>query len=359
MDHLEVVAAGSLQTCIPGNLVQNTALVDLLCVDSVYAGLIESDGVKGGEHTHIGDDGQIVAVLAVTVGGHIGNDVDVEGGTTVHHRLGVLGDLAVEHGAGLVPAGHHSVHGTDGDASAAAHADVVMDVGLALFKGDSAVGAVLGAHAAAHALGGLDGGLAGRVHLHLAGAGTAAHTDVLQTASEAGGAVTLEVAQGDKHVGVHKGAADLGLLDVLAALHGNKRLVGTLEAVSDDHMTAGGEGGEAVFIGGVQMLQRLLAATHIQGVGVGQEGLAAQLLDEISQCLGVLGTEIGHVARFAHVQLDAGELFGKINVLDASGDQQTAELLGNILFSAGKIGEIDFRGHGVYSFSHDVLFRWQ
>ena len=132
---------------------------------------------------HVGNDGQIVAVLAVTVGRNIGHDVDVEGGTVVHNGLGVLGDLAVQHGTGLVPAGNHGVHGTGGNAAAAAHADVVVDVGLAVIKGDGAVGAVLGADTAANALGGLDGGLAGGVHLHLAGAGAAAHADVLQPKS--------------------------------------------------------------------------------------------------------------------------------------------------------------------------------
>ena len=345
MDHLEEVGAGSLQTGIPGDLVQDGALVDLLGVDGVHAGLVQGDGVKGGEHAHIGDDGQIVAVLAVAVGGNVGHDVDVEGGTAVHYCLGVFSDLAVQHGAGFIPAGYHGVHGTGGDASAATHADVVVDVGLAFFKGDGAVGAVFGADAAAHALCGLDGGLAGGVHLHLAGPGAAAHADVLQTAAEAGGAVALEVAQRDKHVGVHKGAADLGLLDVLAAFHGDIGLVGALETVGDDHMAAGGEGGEAVFVGGIQMLQSVFAAANIQGVGVGQEGLAAQFLDEIGQSLGVLGTEIGHVARLAHVQFDAGKLFVEINILDTRRNQQAAEFLGNILFSAGKIGKIDLRCH--------------
>ena len=51
-------------------------------------------------------------------------------GASVHHCLGVLGDLVIQVGGALVPVDLHRVLGTDGDAAAAAHAFVVVDVRL-------------------------------------------------------------------------------------------------------------------------------------------------------------------------------------------------------------------------------------
>ena len=68
----------------------------------VDTGLIQSNRVEGGEHTHVGHDGHIVFAVAVTVGRHIHHQRHMEAGTAVHHRLGVLGDLAIQNGGSLV-----------------------------------------------------------------------------------------------------------------------------------------------------------------------------------------------------------------------------------------------------------------
>ena len=66
-----------------------------LGVDGIGAGQIQSHRVKGGEHTHIGNDGNIVLSMAVAVGAHIPDQAHMEVGTAVHHSLGILGDLVV------------------------------------------------------------------------------------------------------------------------------------------------------------------------------------------------------------------------------------------------------------------------
>ena len=83
------------------------------------------------------------------------------------------------------------------------------------------------------------------------------------------------------------------------------------------HMAAGGEGGEAVFIGGVQVVQGVFPAAHVQGVAVGEEGLAAQLLHQVGHHLGVVGPQEGQVARLAKVDFNGGVLVGKIDVANA------------------------------------------
>ena len=65
------------------------------------------------------------------------------------------------------------------------------------------------------------------------------------------------------------------------------------------------------------MVQRVLASAHVQGVAVGQEGLAAQLLDHFDHHGGIVGTQIRQVARLAEVDLDGGILVGEINLADA------------------------------------------
>ena len=158
-------------------------------------------------------------------------------------------------------------------------------------------------------------GLARAVHLHLARPRAASHADVLQAAAKAGGLVALKVGQADENVRIHNGGADLGLLHIVA-VNGHQGFIGALQAVADEHMAAGGEGGKAVFIGGVQMVQCVFPAAHIQGVAVGKEGFAPQFLHHISHHFGVIGPQEGQVPRLAEMDLDGGVFVLKVNVPD-------------------------------------------
>ena len=53
------------------------------------------------------------------------------------------------------------------------------------------------------------------------------------------------------------------------------------EAVGDDHLAAGAERVVAVLVGGVEMLERVLAAADVERVAVCKEGLTAKLFDEV------------------------------------------------------------------------------
>ena len=197
------------------------------------------------------------------------------------------------------------------------------------------MGADLGAGPAADALLLLDEGLAGVVLLHLAGPGAAAHADVLQGAAHARLLMALEVGQGDEHVRVHHRPADLGGLHVLAALHRDLHLVVALQAVGDQDVAAGGIGGEAVDVGGFDVVQGVLPAAHVQRVAVRQEGLAAVGLHQVRHGPGPVGPEIGQVARLAEVHLDGHILAVHVDVAEAGGLHQTGQLLGKILPPAG------------------------
>ena len=162
---------------------------------------------------------------------------------------------------------------------------------------------------------------------HLARPGAAAHADVFQGAAEAGLLVALEMGQGDEHVGVHHRPADLGLLHILAALHGDVHLVIALEAVGNDDVAAGGIGGKTVDIGRFQVIQRVFAAAHIQGVAVRQEGLAALAFYQIRHGLGPVGPQIGQVARLAEVHLDGHILAVHVDVAETGSHHQPGQLL--------------------------------
>ena len=58
-------------------------------------------------------------------------------------------------------------------------------------------------------------------------------------------------------------------------------------------MTAEVIGVEAVLIGGLQMVKRVLSAADIERIAICEEGLAAELLDQIDHGAGVVRTQIG------------------------------------------------------------------
>ena len=259
--------------------------------------------------------------------------------------LAVFSDLGIQDFRLRVVARLDSVLGTDVHAAAAADAAAMVDGAFLVLNDRGAVRADLLAGAAADAEALVNGGLFIGVHFHLARAGAAAHAEVLQRAAEAGGLVALEVGEGDDDVGVHQGAADLGRGTVLRALDRDFHLIRALQAIGDDDVAARGERGEAVGIGGVHMLERMLAAADVERVAVGQEGTAAQFLDEVGHGLGIVRPQIGQIAELAEVHLDGDEFILKIDLVHAGLQQKLAQLL--LLVQAGmaaEVGEIYWTG---------------
>ena len=160
-----------------------------------------------------------------------------------------------------------------------------------IVKRDSVVRADLFAGTAANAVLGRDVRLAGGMLLHLAGTAAASHTQVLHGTAKASLFMALKVGEADHDIGIHERLTDLGLVHVLAALDRDERLVGTLEAVGDNNLATRSVRGKAVLVSGVDVLERVFAATDVERVAVGEEGLAAQLLDDIRDGAGVVGAQ--------------------------------------------------------------------
>ena len=166
-----------------------------LSIGFVDAGLVQCHRVERCKHAHIGDDGNVVATVAVALRRHVHHQTDVEVRLAVQHGLGIFGNLLVHHRLGLVPFGHDGSCGAVGNAVAAAQAVLFVHHGLAVDHMDTVVGAVLHAVAAAHTQTAADMWCAAAVHLHLALFRAAAHADVLQRAAETGIDVSLEMGQ--------------------------------------------------------------------------------------------------------------------------------------------------------------------
>ena len=153
--------------------------------------------------------------------------------------------------------------------------------------------------------------------------------------------MTLEVGQRDENVGIHDGAADLRLLDVLAADHRHGNVVGSLKAVADQDRAADGHRREPVLPRAVQVLKGVLAASGVHGIAVSQEGLAALLLDKVRDSAGVIRAQKAQVAQLAEVHLNRDELPIEVHLIHTGGFQKPAELLRKPLAqTASKIGKI-------------------
>ena len=283
----------------------------------------------------------------------------MEARAAVDDSLRILGDLAVEHvGRGFIT-GLDGVLVAHADAAAAAHAAIVVDGGHAhragvavgklalagIIKRDSVVRADLFAGTAANAVLGRDVRLAGGMLLHLAGAAAASHAQVLHGTAKASLLMALKVGEADHDVGVHECLTDLGLAHILATLDRDERLVGTLEAVGDDDLAARGIRGKAVLIGGIDVLERVFAATDVERVAVGEEGLAAQFLHDIRDGAGVVGAQKAQVAQLAKVNLDGDELVLKVDLLNSGVTDEALELVKLALASMrAQVGEVHLSG---------------
>ena len=111
----------------------------------------------------------------------------------------------------------------------------------------------------------------------------------------------------------------------------------------NDDVAAGGEGGKAVDVGGVQVIQSIFASAYIQRVAVGQERFAAQLLDDLDDHRRIVGAQVGQVARLTEMDFDGCVFVGELDLADAGGLDQPLQLLGQIFIERGaQVGKIDF-----------------
>ena len=210
---------------------------------------------------------------------------------------------------------------------------------------DGVVRADFFAGTAANAVLGRDVRLTGGMLLHLAGTAAASHAQVLHGTAKAGLLMTLKVGEADHDIGVHERLADLGLVHVLATLDRDERFVGTLEAVGNDNLATRGIRGKTVLVGGIDVLERVFAATHIERIAVGEEGLAAQLLHDIRDGAGVVGAQKAQVAQLAKVNLDGDELVLKVDLLNTGATDEALELVELALTSMrAQVGEVHLSG---------------
>ena len=235
----------------------------------------------------------------------------MEMGPSVDHGLGVFGHAAVDVVTVGVDVAFDGTEVAHADAAAAAHAFVMSDVRLVVRNANGSLRTIVGTGAAAPALFLIHGGFAVAVHGHFPRPAATAHADVLDRAAEASQLMPLEMGQGNEDICIHDSPSDECRFENFSPVHRHFHIVRTFQTIADDELAACGQRRKAVFVGGGQMFQGLLAATHIQGIAVREERLAAQSLHSVGHGLGKVGAQEGKVSRFAEVQLDRRKLIFK------------------------------------------------
>ena len=281
-------------------------------------------------------------------------------GPAVHHRKGIFGHLLVDQPLLLPPGGLDRIFRTNADAATAADTAGVIDLRLSVAEGRCVVGTDAGAGMAADAERAIHRGLAVAVLRHLSCAGTASHAEIFDRAAESGHFMPLEVVERNDDIGVHDGAPDPRLLEQFAVRHRHGNIVGPLEAVADDDVTAGRVGRKSVEISGLDMFESVFPGADIEGIAVGEEGAAAALLDLVRDGAGEVGAQEREVARLAEVNFNRGETILKIDRIDSGPFDQCGEFLLEVLpFRTNPhIGEIYFCFfHGCLFDEHSIRYR--
>ena len=128
----------------------------------------------------------------------------------------------------------------------------------------------------------------------------------------------LKVGEADENIGIHNGAANLGFLDIFAPGNGHQCFVRAFESVANDDRTIHRKGRKTVLPGAFQMFQGIFAAAGIHGVAIGQERLAAKILDRVNNRARIVGAQVADVAKLPKVQFDGNKAALHINMADAS-----------------------------------------
>ena len=121
--------------------------------------------------------------------------------------------------------------------------------------------------------------------------------------------------------------ADSGFPDVFTARDRHRDVVRALEAVGNDDRASGGEGSEAVLPCTIEVFERVLAASGVESVAVGQEGLASESFYNVHDRPRIVGAQESHVAELPEVHLDRDELAVHVDAAYSGGVDQSLELV--------------------------------
>ena len=99
------------------------------------------------------------------------------------------------------------------------------------------------------------------------------------------------------------------------------------------------------------MIQRVLTTTHVQGITVGEERLAATFLNKIRHRLCPVGAQESQVAGLTEVELDSHKFLFKIDFPHTSRGHETHQLLLQVFTVGGaEVCVVYFRCHNGSSF---------
>ncbi len=294
----------------------------------VYASLIQGNRVKGSCHADIWQDSGIILAMAIAVWRNIHHQVNMEARPVLHHSLGVLCHFLVQKIPCIPLLVADSIKAAGTNTAAAALADILVNNSLVVHIGDGIRATLLGTTAATPTLFLIYHILAGGMLLHLAGTTAAAHANILDSSAKASALMALEVSQADEHICIHNGTANLCRLADFTILYRHLHIVGSLQSIANNDLTAGGNTVKAVDIGTFNMLQGVLAAAWIKGVAVCQKRQSPLLFYQIRNSLGIVWPQEGKIPQLPKMHFDGHKLLVKINILDTCCDAQTLHLDG-------------------------------
>ena len=248
----------------------------------------------------------------------------MEAGTSVADCLGIFRHLPIQLLIGTVIGIVNRIKAAGSDAPPAPFAFVIVNDRFVLHIGDGVASAFFGTSSAAPAKLLLDRRFPALVLLHLPCPASASHADIFDCAAKACSLMAFKMAQADKYIRIHNRPPDLGCLAVLPVYHRDLHLIRSPKAVADDNLAACSHRVEPVEIGTIHMLQRILAASRIQGIAVCQKRHPALVFTQICYDPGIIRPQKRHVAKLAEMHLDRHKFPFHIQVLYAGCYTQTS-----------------------------------
>ncbi len=298
-------------------LLDQTAAVDGRSGNhQIGTSLVESYGVERGQDTQVGHDGGIVVIPAVALGRHVHDETDVEVGFIFQDGLCIFGNLVIEPFRGIAFAHDGCIVLAQGYALSATYAFVVVDYGLVVgIEVYSVVGTVFHAYVAALAVVNIDTGLRVAVQLQFAAHAGTTHTQVFQGSAKSGLLVPLEMGHRDDDVGIGQGSPDFRRFAIFA-IQGYFAVFGPFQTIGNDYLALGRDGVIAVFHGALQVVYGIGTSARVERIAVGEEGFGTPRTEQIGQSGGIVGPQVGQVARLPEVDFYSYKLVLEIDGLD-------------------------------------------
>ena len=151
---------------------------------------------------------------------------------------------------------------------------------------------------------------------HFSSAAAAAHTNILDSSAETSRFMPFKMGKTNENISIHNGTSNSGGGAIFCIFYRNFNVICSAKSVTDNDLTACGNGVKSVQICTVHMFQGIFTASWIKSITVCKKWHAPLFLTKIGYCFCVIRTQESQISKLSKMHFDSNKFTIHVNILD-------------------------------------------